>query len=391
MENKKKLTLFETASVVAGLGIGGGVMAVPYLASFNGVVQILAILVVAYLVSLLLHLMIAEMVITDGKGHQLVELFGKYLFKGRGGIFFTWAFFALIVIGFFSLLAGYIVGCGEILVNLFQSVSLPGMPLWVGELLTYLLAAGVVFFGIKGLGLSEKFAVLGIAILLGVLTLGSLGTPFRELRPFGGGLNPGLALYGMAMFALAVFFSVPQVVEGLAWKPKMVPWAVAIGLGITWGVVLVITLMSLLVSRQVTEVALLGWGQAVGPWHLWLGSLFALLALLTSYWSVSYALAVIVKERVAMGDRTSWLIATLPSLLLALSGLTGFMGFMRIVGGAMAVLVALLIIPALRICRWQAESTQSSFRLGFWGSTAFQALVIIAYLVMAWGSLVSLD
>ena len=31
-ERSRKLTLFEAAAVVAGLGFGGGVMAVPYLA-----------------------------------------------------------------------------------------------------------------------------------------------------------------------------------------------------------------------------------------------------------------------------------------------------------------------------------------------------------------------
>jgi len=374
---------------VAGLGVGGGVMAVPYLASLNGAIEIFAILPAAYLVSVLLHLMIAEMVVIDGEGHQLVELFGKYLFRGRGRIFFTWAFFILIVTGFFSLLAGYVVGCGEIMVTLFQAASL-ALPLRAGEVITYALAAGVVFFGIKGLGVSEKYAVTGIIIMLGVLALGSLGAPFQKIHDPGGGLKEALALYGMAMFAFAVFFSVPQVVEGLSWNLKMIPWAVVIGLAITLGSVVVITLMSILVSRKVTEVAMIGWGEAVGRWHLLLGSFFALFALLTSYWSVSYALAVVVKERLKTGDRNSWLIATLPSLLLAISGMKGFMGFMRIVGGAMAVLVALLIIPALRRCRRQAQAAGPSLSLGFWGSPGFQALVIIAYLIMAWGSIVSM-
>ena len=141
-KHKKNLTLFEASSVVAGLGVGGGIMAVPYLASFNGLLPIISIMAASYFLSVILHMMVAEMVIRDGGNQQLVELFGKYLFRGRAGNALTWIFFALIVVTFFSLLAAYIVGCGEILVKLL------GLPLWAGEVITYGVAAGVVFFGL---------------------------------------------------------------------------------------------------------------------------------------------------------------------------------------------------------------------------------------------------
>jgi len=389
-EGRKKLTLLEASSVVAGLGIGGGVMATPYLASLNGIVPIICIVLLAYLISVLFHLMIAEMVIRDGADLQLVELFAKYLFHGRAGALFTWIFFSSIVIGFYSLLAGYIVGCGEVMVKLFTPTDL-GMPLWAGEILTYLVAAGVIFFGVKGLGVGEKYAVVGILIILVVLAAGSFGRPFKTVPLFTTGYKQALALYGIAMFSFAVFFSIPQAVEGLSWNKKMVPWAITIGLGITLLCVLVITSMAILVSKHVTEVALIGWGEAVGNWHLALGSAFGFLAMLTSYWSVSYALAVIVKERVNWGDRASWLVATMPTVLLAVTGVTGFLGFMRIVGGSMAVLVAVLIIPAYRISRRQGLEQEHGFSLGFWGNSFFQLVVLIAYLVMAIGSMVHPD
>jgi len=86
--------------------------------------------------------------------------------------------------------------------------------------------------------------------------------------------------------------------------------------------------------------------------------------------------------------RFSWLIATLPTLLLALPGLTGFLGFMRIAGGAIAILVALLVIPALRTSRVAIK--YSSFNLGPLGSSGFQLLVLLAYIIMAVGSLMPL-
>ena len=89
--------------------------------------------------------------------------------------------------------------------------------------------------------------------------------------------------------------------------------------------ILVITLMAILVSEEVTEMAIIGWGNAVGIWATVLGSGFVLLAVLTSYWSTSYALAVILKERLGWQYRTSWLAATLPTLVIALSGFTNFL------------------------------------------------------------------
>ena len=88
-------------------------------------------------------------------------------------------------------------------------------------------------------------------------------------------------------------------------------------------------------------------GLAIGPWASILGSVFFLLALLTTYWSISYALGTIVRERLSVGRVPAWLLATLPNIALALSGLTGFMGFVRLAGGAIALLVALLFVPGI--------------------------------------------
>lgn len=380
----KKLSLFEAASIVAGLGVGGGVMAVPYLASLNGYLTFLGIMLLSYLLSVLLHLMIAEIVIRDGTANQLVEIIGKYLFPGlaRFRSIFLWLFFILITVSFYALLAGYIAGASEILADL------SGLPLWAGMLLFYAVAAGVVFYGLKALGLSEKYAILTAAIILFILAAGSLANPAGGLDLSFSGGNAALALYGMIMFCFASFFSIPQAAEGLSWNLKLVPKAVILGLGINFLFTFVVATMAMLASPTVTEVAIIGWGRAIGSWASVTGSLFILLAILTSYWATSYALAVILVERLNWQYRFSWLVATLPTLALALPGLTGFLGFMRIAGGAIAILVALLVIPALRSSR--AAIKESSFDLGPLGGSGFQLLVLLAYILMAAGSLIPL-
>jgi amino acid permease len=341
-------------------------------------------MLLSYLLSVLLHLMIAEIVIRDGSANQLVEILGKYLFPRLAKLraAFLWFFFILITVSFYALLAGYIAGAGEILADLSP------LPLWAGMLLFYAVAAGVVFFGLKALGLSEKYAILSAAVILSILALGSLANPAGSLDLSFYGGKATLALYGMIMFSFASFFSIPQAVEGLSWNQKLVPKAVIMGLGINFLFTFVVASLAMLASTTVTEVAIIGWGRAIGNWASVTGSVFILVAILTSYWATSYALAIIIVERLNWQYRLSWLVATLPTLFLALPGLTGFLGFMRIAGGAIAILVALLVIPALRTSR--ATIKDSSFDLGSFGGSGFQLLVLLAYIIMAAGSLMPL-
>jgi amino acid permease len=384
-EHKKELTFFEAAATVAGYGIGGGIMAVPYLASISGIVPLVLLLVIGYFLSLLLHLMIAEMMMRDNELTQLVEVLGKYLFRGTLGVFFTWLFFVLIVIAFFGTLTAYIVGGGEILLEFFP------LPPWACELIVYAVAAGVVFFGLKAVGISEKYAVIVIALVVVILAIASMMRPMHFDVTDVGGLNEGLALYGMIMFSYMSFFSVPQAVEGLRSRPKRVPLAVACGMGINFIFILIVALMAIGASGEVTKLAIIGWGASLGEWARILGSVFILLAMLTSFWSISLALAVILQERLRWNYKLSWLVATLPCLVVALMGLTDFLGFMRLAAGGIAVLVALLMVPGYLSTKKHGTVKKPAWELGVYGSWVFLALIIIGYVLIVVGSFVPIE
>ncbi|GAB1457154.1 hypothetical protein MASR2M48_24620 [Spirochaetota bacterium] len=55
------------------------------------------------------------MAIGDGTGSQIVELYKKYLFTGKFGIVFTWAFFVVMGVVFLANLAAYVAGGNEAL------------------------------------------------------------------------------------------------------------------------------------------------------------------------------------------------------------------------------------------------------------------------------------
>ena len=383
MEAQRKLTLLEASCIITGYGVGGGILAVPYLSSLNGAAAVIVVMAVAYLFSLVMHLMIAELCSGEGQSIQVVEIFRKYLFKGRFENLWVWLLFTLLVLVFLFSQAAYIVGAGEII------TELTGWPLWLSEVLFYVIAAGVVAFGLKVLGISEKYAIAGLAVILLLLVAGSFSVPFKPLTMLAPVGSVTLALFGMAMFCFSAPFAVPQAVEGLSWNKKLIPKAVLLGMGINLVFIATFIFFTLSVSQEVTEVATIGWTNAIGGWARIIGSLFMTLAILTTYWSASYALVIIIKERTGWPERLSWLAATLPTLLLAVAGLGSFLELMRDAAGGVALCVVIMLIPAFRGSRkYKALHGVDSWNMGVWGGTAFQAAVIIAYLLTAVGSFI---
>jgi amino acid permease len=385
MENKK-LTFLEAASIVTGYGIGGGIMAVPYLASLSGIIPMLVLFFAAFGASLIFHMMTAEIMLRDGESAQIIELFNKYMFRGKYTRFILWFLFAVIVLSFIASLSAFIAGGGENLNNLF-----PSMPLWAGHCIVYFIAAGVVFFGLKAIGISEKYGVAAMIAFVIILLAASV----RHGLSF----NPGVigpfkyqtALFGMLMFSFFALFSVPQVVTGLSWNRKLIPKAVAFGMALNGLVILMIVLICMGTSATPTRFAMNGLANALGGWVKYFSSLFVLLAMLTTYWSVSFALSVVVQERLGWGQRISWLVATLPSFIIVISKATDFLGFMQIAGGTIAILIVIMMIPMYTIVKKKGAITEPEWQLGFFGKPVFQAIVLIAFLLMAAGSLVKVD
>lgn len=377
----KQLTVWEAACIITGYGVGGGVMAMPYLAARNGLVVSLLILVAALLASFVLHSMIAEMTLKSGAGTQITGAFSKYLFTGRFKKGLTMAFFIVMALVLFTNLAAYISGAAEILSELL------GIGLVWAQLLFYAAAASVVLFGLKAVGVSEKVAVGAIFAIVGLLGVTSLFHIRNPLPLLPGSFTEGLAYFGMAMFAFLAFFSVPQAVQGLGGDMKKVRKAIFLGMFNNFVLILVITVCALLSSGQVTQVAMIGWSKGIGNWAQLVGSVFTILAMLTTYWSISLALADIVEEQLKLERRVCWLIATLPSLLMTFVGLAGFMEFMRLAGGLIAILVAVMGVPAYRRSRRDAGGSM----LGKWGGTGMQAAMVAAYVLMALGNLVTVE
>ena len=191
-----------------------------------------------------------------------------------------------------------------------------------------------------------------------------------------------LSFFSMAMLSFGAFFSIPQAVEGLGGDEKKVRKAIFLGLGNNFILIIVITFCSLLASSEVTEVAMTGWSAGIGGWAQIVGGLFTVLAMLTTYWSISLALSGIIRDQFRWDNRICWLLATAPSLILALVNIGSFIDFLELASGAIAILVAVMLIPTYRNARKEVPGTM----MGIWGGTVFQILTAAAYVLMAIGS-----
>ncbi len=376
---EKQLTVWESACIITGYGVGGGVMSMPYLTEKTGFLFSMMILIAALAASYLLHLMIADLALKSEDGGQIISCLSRFLFRGRAKTVLTVTFFVLMALILCTNLAAYISGAEEILVEL-----LPISPL-AAKLIFYGAAAAVVLFGLKAVGVSEKLAVAVIFVLIGILAAASLFADHHAIAWVGASGKAALAYFGMAMFAMSAFFSIPQAVEGLAGDEAKVKKAVFLGLFNNFVLIVVISFCALWASGEVTEVAMVGWSAGIGSWAQIVGGVFTILAMLTTYWSISLALSSIVREQTRMNTKICWVLATLPSLVLSLLPLGGFMEFMRLAGGLIAIVVAVMVVPSYRNARNEVAGSV----LGKYGGTLMQILIILAYILMGIGSVVT--
>jgi amino acid permease len=380
----RRLGFWGATSLMVGAGVGAGIMAVPYLAERVGLVGLALILPVAWAASALVHLMLAEVLFRTGRDLQVVELMRLYVLRGRAGSWILWAVFALLSVAFLANLAAYVSGAGEIVADL------TGIDRRLAELLVYVVSAGVVFFGLRAVGVAERFGALALFGLLAAIAIGAVGIPLEPATGPSGTPTDWLALYGMVMYAYWTFYSVPQVVAGMGTDHRGAVRAIVLGLALNGVLTALVALIALGVSLEVTELAIIGIADRLGGATATIGSLFIVAALVTSYWSVSLALADIIRERTSMPVRLAWLLATMPSILVLWLGVWQFLEWLRLAGGATAIVVALITIPMYRTAQRIGEVAVPDWTLGRWGSPAMLALALLAMILMAAGSLLQL-
>lgn len=377
MQGESKLNFLEATGIIVGHGVGAGILSVPYLASHNSFRETVFILIFAYLVALVLHLIIAELSYNNN-GAQFVKCFDSELFAGKIKTVLTWTAFILLGVSVIVNVSAFLTGAAAVFAQWF------GLPDFVGILIFYVLGAGVVFVGMKLVGICEKYAVIAMVIVMGVIFVATLMRGTEALPTGWRGFNNALALFGMISFSLSAVMSTPQVVKGLGGDKKRIRSSIALGLALNASLIFLITLTTLLgTGGDVSEKgAFVDLARRFGGWVAVVGYVFTLLALATSFWANTLNLRDIVSEQTGWGRRLSWLIASLPCLLLAMLGLDSFVGFTRF-ASIIQVVTGIGIIVAYNCSRRRVGKSPIC---GVFGSLPFQILVVAFTLLASVGA-----
>lgn len=377
IKSESELTFVEASSIIVGHGVGAGILSVPYLAAHNSFTELLLILAFGYAVALILHLIIAELSLNNN-GAQFIACFDAELFSGKIKKIFTWTAFILLGVSVIVNVSAFLTGAAAVFRSWF------GLPDIIGKLLFYVIGAGVVFVGMKLVGICEKIAVVSMVAVVGILLAATLIGEKSALPSGWQGFNNALALYGMISFSLSAVMSTPQVVKGLNGDPKRVRGAIATGLGVNTALIFLITLMTLIgAGKDVTgDGALVDLARHLGGWVSIIGYLFTLLALATSFWANTLNLRDIVAEQTKWSKNISWLAASAPCLVLALLGLSSFVGFTRF-ASVIQVVTGIGIIVAYNKSR---KRVGQSPLCGAFGTLPFQILVVACNLLATIGA-----
>lgn len=376
-----KLTLYEAVAIIVGANIGSGILGLAYSSRKAGWPILLLWLVVAGVFTTFSMLYVAETALRTRKPLQLPGLAEKYVGK-LGAVLI----FISVCANSVGCMVAYTTGSGNILCTLL------GLPNWAGSLLFTVPCVLVVWLGLKATGMWEKFISSGMVVLLGVIVIASFLSGKADVsRAIYADWTYAVPLLSSAIFCYIAQYAVPELARGMRHEPKKLPVAIILGMFITGVLLAVVPLavLSLTGADKVTEVATLAWGQALGTWALYTANIFALCAMMTSYWAVGGSMLTNIVDMFKLKDehdKKTRIIATactvLPPFVLAYGGFVSFVdaiGWAGTFGG-----VIMSIIPVLMVNKARKEGDlEPEWKCGWYAHPAIQGAIIVIFALAA--------
>lgn len=374
-----RLTFMEATMMVVGSTIGSGVLGLAFASRNAGWPVLLTWLVVAGLFSIVSMLYVAEATLRTSKPLQLSGLAEKYV--GKVG---SWLiFFSVGATSFCSLIA-YTSGCGKILSEFF------GISLEMASVLFALGATSVVWLGLKATGVAEKYLSSGMTAMLILLVGASI---FSARVPVADILYAhwtyAVPVFNIAVFCYAVQYIVPEISRGFTHEPKKLVPSILAGAGISFVILALVPLAVFLMLPvgEISEVASLSWGRALGsPVFFFIVNIFAFCAMLTSFWAISESFLTNMIDRLGFKSETDvktrafcLVVIVVPPVLLAYSGLVGFVNAIFSAGTFGGIIMSILPVFMLRSARIHGDK-QPCWQCGWIAHPIMQVLVVALFL-----------
>jgi len=268
-----------TVFTLTGTIIGAGILGLPYVFSKSGFLIGMFWLVLLGIIMMYSVLCLGEVTLRTKGRHQLPGYARKYLGKKAEFIMFL-----AVVFGIYSALLAYLIGEGQSFSIIFTGSADYAIYFAIGFwiLMTFLLHEGL-----RGLKKVETWGVLAIILIIGLILIWYF--PGVQMENFNyNDVSFFFLPFGVVLFAVMGFTSVPELRMEIKGKEKMFKKAIILGVLIP---IIIYALFSFIfvgvLGREVPQVATLGLGKLV----VWLG----IFTMLTSYFVLSFSLKDIFK------------------------------------------------------------------------------------------------
>ncbi|WJV67771.1 amino acid permease [Pectobacteriaceae bacterium CE70] len=392
----KPLSFLEGVAMIVGTNIGAGVLSIAYASSKSGFLPLLFWLVLVGVLTTITMLYVAESTLRTHAHLQLSGLAKRYV-GGMG----SWLMFASVCVNSVGALTAYMTGSGKLLQSLF------GISPAIGSLLFFAPAAGVLYLGLKAIGRGEKFISIGMVVMLSVLVVATLLKDTTQMHNLlDGDWRFMVPVFNVVVFCFSAQYIVPEMARGFSDKPEQLPKAIIVGM-VTTFVLLTAVPMSVIALgglNGISDVATISWGQALGQWAFFSANIFALCAMLTSYWGLGGSFLSNIFDQFKLGRDEQplrrfsvLLLVVLPPFVLAYSGLVSFVNalyFAGVFSGVILSVMPMLILRGARkhgdkVPRWQCSwithpLLQVSIVLLYLSSAVYAIASLLDYLPAGW-------
>ena len=376
-----RLTPMEVIFTIVGCGIGSGCLGTAYSARLAGFPVITFWLIVSGITTLFSMYYVAETALRTRKLVQLPGLAERYV-----GPIGKILIFLAVTLNSFSCLIAYFDGSADI-IN-----SLLGVPGWVGTLMFLIPGMLVVWMGLKAVGMAGKYLSIAMALMLIILCGASLISKDADLsRLFTSNWSYAIPIFNVAAFSYIGQYLVPDLARGLSHDPKKLAPAMLVGQIITAALLILVPLGCFAMSPadEITEVATIAWGQALGSWAMFVANIFALCAMMTSYWAVGGSMLTNIVDMFKFKSENhvptrliSLACVALPPFILAYSGLVSFVDAIYLAGTFGGVIMS--ILPALMVNSARKNGDmEPPWKCGWYSARWVQVLIITLFCAAA--------
>lgn len=356
MNVKERRNFWYALATLVGTVVGAGVFGLPYVFSRAGFSIGLVFLLIFGVVAILVHLMYGEVVLrTQGK-HRFVGFVATYF--GR-----NWRRVStpLVMLELYGSLLAYIILGGKFTRILFGRGDMSEA---IFSLSFFAVGSLLIFFGIRSVSLSEfvmSFFLVGIIALLFIL-----GIPHLDLKDFQGIDEKNIFLpYGVILFALAGGAAIPELPDILRGNKRALKRVIIYGTLIPVLLYVVFVTSVIGISGEgVSEEAIEGLVPHLGNAAVFLGALFGLFAVFTSFLVLGINLRDTFLYDYKKPRFVAWLLALVPPMVLFMAGVNQFIGVIGFVGAIAGGITGIFIILLhMKVQREGTRSPEYSIRL----------------------------